>query len=83
MRVRTKFKVDSVIERVDGTQVQLSVVTSGSPENDQYFNYTPYGNIVLGLLSPETGKAFVTGKEVYVDFTPVVEEENAQDTIHG
>lgn len=84
MRIRTKFRVNSVTHNVDGTQVGLHVVTSGSPENDQYFKATPFGTINLGLLSHETGKAFVPGKDFYVDFTPVVEDEQTnQDTIHG
>ena len=84
MKIRTKFRVNSVNHNVDGTQVGLSVVTWGSSENDQYFKATPFGTINLGLLSHETGKAFVPGKDFYVDFTPVVEDEQTnQDTIRA
>ena len=84
MRIRTKFRVNSVNHNVDGTQVGLSVVTGGSLENEVLFKATPFGTINLGLLSHETGKAFVPGKDFYVDFTPVVEENKInQDTIHG
>jgi len=84
MKIRTKFRVNSVNHNVDGTQVSLSVIPDDSPKNNGS-NYVPsFGYINLGLLSHETGKAFVPGKDFYVDFTPVVEDEQTnQDTIHG
>lgn len=84
MKIRTKFRVNSVNHNVDGTQVSLSVIPDDSPKNSRPNYVPPFGTINLGLLSHETGKAFVPGKDFYVDFTPVVEDEQTnQDTIHG
>ncbi len=66
MTVRAKFKVQSVSEG----SVKLSAVTDGSEENKTFFKYTPYGEIQMGMVNPQTAEQFVPGQEFYVDFTP-------------
>jgi diacylglycerol kinase family enzyme len=72
--VRAKFKVDTVSPAgADGTvsEVKLSAVIGGSPENDKFFKWTPSGSITIGTVNVEAAKQFEPGAEFYVDFTPV------------
>ncbi len=71
--VRAKFKVDEVAQTVNGGKVTLSPVTSGSPENEKFFKWTPYGKIEMGTINPDAISQFVPGKEFYLDFTPAEE----------
>jgi hypothetical protein len=64
--VRAKFKCLSV----DGSQVKLEVVMSGSPENESFFKWTPSGQITLGIQNEAAVEQFKEGVEYYVDFTP-------------
>jgi hypothetical protein len=46
-------------------------VTSGSPENDQFFRYTPSGALTLGTINQAAFDQFVAGAEYYVDVSRV------------
>lgn len=71
MTVRAKFKVQSVTESEGGLKTaNLSPVTSGSPENERFFKWTPGGQIQLGTINPDAAAQFVPGRQFYVDFTP-------------
>lgn len=73
--VRAKFSVisnepnNAVREEDKGNIINLNAVTSGSPENESFFKWTPGGTITLQTINSEAAKKFVVGKEVYVDFT--------------
>ena len=72
MKVRTKFRVDSVKEAGDGMKaVSLNAVIGGSPENDSFFKWTPSGQISIGTINKQAAENFNVGQEFYVDFTPV------------
>ena len=74
MNVRAKFKVVSKSAETNGGYgVTLSAVYDPDPssENGQFFRWTPFGCITMGVVSEETAKQFVEGEEMYVDFTPV------------
>jgi hypothetical protein len=73
--VRAKFKVSSIENSTavpnDGLRnINLLPVYDGSPENKEFFRWTPGGQIQLGTVNPEAAKQFEVGKEFYVDFTP-------------
>lgn len=69
--VRAKFIVDSVAKtRYGHSKVNLTPVTSGSKENEQFWTYTPSGSIELQTTNPDAANQFEVGKEYYVDFTP-------------
>lgn len=69
--VRAKFKVASVTEQEGGLKTAtLHPVTSGSPENAEFFKWTPSGQIQLGTINPAAAEQFVPGRQFYVDFTP-------------
>jgi hypothetical protein len=76
MTVRAKFKVITVTDSYDSermqrvAQVELQPVMSGSPENEQFYRWTPGGTIKLGTINEVAAKEFVPGREFYVDFTP-------------
>lgn len=72
--VRAKFYVNSITESLysgaSHKTVKMSSVTSGSPENAEFFKWTPTGSIEIGTLNPAAAEAFVIGGTYYVDFTP-------------
>lgn len=75
MTVRAKFFVCRVGQTVYGggkpqTEIELQAVGGGSEENKQFFQYTPSGNIKLGVLNEAAAAQFSIGQEFYVDFTP-------------
>jgi len=46
-------------------------VVGDSPENEEFYNATPYGEIRMGIVNPTTLARFEEGDEFYVDFTKV------------
>ena len=75
MTVRAKFKVQTITRQrmYDGSgelqTIRLTPVISGSPENEQFYKYTPVGQIELGTINAEVGSEFVLDGEYFVDFT--------------
>ena len=67
---RAKFKVESVTQDTNGHAVKLVPVTGGSPENESFFKWTPWGEIKIGTINAEAAANFAPGKQFYVDFTP-------------
>lgn len=70
MKVRAKFHVG----HIDGQNIHMSPVYSGSPENEAFFKATPGGQISLFCLNPEALAQFKVGEEFYVDFIPAKQE---------
>lgn len=79
MQVRAKFTcVDKKKVSTDensGFSILMQPVTCGSKENEEFFNYTPYGRVEIGTINPVAAEQFEIGKEYYVDFTKVEEEK--------
>ena len=70
MSVRAKFKVVSITEQEGGAKsVKLTPVAGGSPENAEFFKWTPYGSIEIGTLNEKASEQFKPGLQFYVDFT--------------
>lgn len=70
MKVRAKFKVQSVTEAEGGLKsATLTPVTSGSKENEEFYKWTPGGQINLSTMNPVAAEQFVPGRQFYVDFT--------------
>jgi len=79
MTVRAKFKVQSVTESEGGLKsARLHPVTSGSPENAEFYKWTPGGSIELSTMNPAAAEQFRPGREFYVDFTPAEVAKSAQ-----
>lgn len=69
-KVRCKFKCTRVATASDGVgtqhEAEFQAVYSGSPENEQFFKYTPSGSLKLSVTREQ---AFAAGKEYYIDVT--------------
>lgn len=63
-KVIAKFIVISI----NGKEVKLEPVTSGSKENEQFFEFTPYGELSMGIVSEKTRDFFEPGTEYYIEF---------------
>lgn len=69
--VRAKFRCVSITENEGSLKsARLQPVTSGSPENAEFYKWTPGGSMELSTMTPAAAALFVPGKEFYVDFTP-------------
>lgn len=68
--VRAKFTMLRREESQDGFNLFFEPVTSGSVENDEFFKWTPWGELKMGTVNPDAAKAFEVGKAYYLDFTP-------------
>lgn len=69
--VRAKFKVISKqSDPSNGTTISLFPVISGSAENEQFYKWTPSGQVQLNTVNDLAAEQFIVGKEYYVDFTP-------------
>lgn len=80
MKVRAKFKVQSVTEAEGGLKsATLTPVTSGSKENEEFYKWTPGGQINLSTMNPAASEQFKPGRVFYVDFTP--EDESHPESI--
>jgi hypothetical protein len=76
--VRAKFRVSSYETFLDRGEelrsIKFNVVVDGSPENKEFFKWTPSGQIQLGTLNRKAWEQFPLGSEMYVDFTPAAKE---------
>jgi hypothetical protein len=71
--VRCKFRVSKYETSLNNNEelrtVHLSVVYNESPENKEFFKWTPSGTIQIGMLNQKAWEQFPLGREIYVDFT--------------
>lgn len=65
--IRAKFKCTS--KDADGNAL-LEAVMSGSPENEEFFKYTPFGRLQLGIVNPPAFDQLEEGKDYYIDISP-------------
>lgn len=67
---RCKVKCVGVTKKIAGGEfvysAELHPVTSGSPENDRFYKWTPGGRFDLQTIKAD---CFEVGKEYFVDFT--------------
>jgi hypothetical protein len=68
--VRAKFKCTEKKQTTDGFVVSFQPVTHGSQENDEFFKWTPFGKLEMGILNVQAVEQFEVGKEYYLDFAP-------------
>lgn len=57
-------------EQNEGFTISFTPVYTGSKENEEFYKWTPGGNIMLSTVNPKAAEQFEQGKEYYVDFTP-------------
>jgi hypothetical protein len=79
MSVRAKFVVNKISRTLmgsdEGQTISLTPVYANSPENAEFYKWTPCGSVELGTINPKAGDYFKLGKEYFLDFTAV---ENKQ-----
>lgn len=68
MSVKAKFKVIEKTLTEQGERIKMLPVVGGSPENDSFFKWTPYGTLDMGTINPEAASQFEVGKEYYLTF---------------
>lgn len=68
---RAKFVVTEKTELKDGYKVKLNTVYTGSDEDKAFWKFTPFGEITMGLVMPETAAQFKVGSSYYVDFAEI------------
>lgn len=68
-QVRAKFTCVKAEKSYDSGQVELEPVIDGSPENEEFYKWTPGGRIHLGVVNDAAFERFEVGKSYYVDFT--------------
>ncbi len=71
MTVRAKFRCTAKNQTETGYTLTFEPVTSGSPENDSFYKWTPWGKLEMGTINDEAAKGFVPGQSYYLDFIPV------------
>ena len=69
--IRAKFECESVTLNKSGGSIELNPVSSGSPENEKFYKYTPGGQLRLEVVSLEIANTFKPGKEYYLDISPI------------
>ena len=67
--IRAKFRCDEKTQRIGGYNVFMTPVAHGSPENESFFKWAPYGKLEIGVVSDEVVNQFEVGKEYYIDIT--------------
>ena len=70
MSVRAKFRCNEKNQSETGFALKFWPVTSGSAENDRFYQYTPGGELTMSTVNDEAAAQFEVGKEYYLDFTP-------------
>lgn len=78
--IRCKFRCQSVTQTADGYSAHLFAVHSGSPENEEFFKWTPSGVLDLSLTKEQH---FEPGKDYYLDITLAAEPEPVPQTAKG
>jgi len=68
MTTRCKVRCVEFTQGEDANSVRFEVVTSGSPENDSFFRWTPSGELRFSVLRKD--QVYDVGKEYYIDVTP-------------
>lgn len=66
---RCKFKCEKVTHHEYGSDAEFSVVQGDSPENKEFFEASPNGNLKLTRINKKI--VFCENAEYYLDITPV------------
>lgn len=68
MTVRAKFRCTAKNQNENGFTLIFEPATSGSPENESFYKFTPWGKLEMGTVNAEAAKQFVPGEFYYLDF---------------
>jgi hypothetical protein len=74
MAIRAKMKVTKKESDPNSSGqfiLGLEAVTSGSPENDSFFRYTPGASLNMHTVNEAVAAQLEVGQECYLDITPI------------
>lgn len=75
MSIRAKMKVESKVQgspgNPEGWHLVLRPVYGGSPENEEFYKYTPGGQLNLSTINDAAAAQLEVGQEAYIDITPI------------
>lgn len=74
--MRCKFICNNIIinPTVNTAYVVMSAVVNGSKENEEFFRYTPSGDLTLQVVNPSAIESLRVGKQYYIDITEEQDE---------
>lgn len=83
-KVLAKLKVGSVQDFGNNNhEVNMTPVTSDSPENKTFSQYTPSGSIKLLINNPDTIGFFKAGEEYYAEFMQYQDSKLTEHNVHN
>lgn len=68
--MRCKFNCSRKQINKDDATLIFSAVVDGSPENKEFFKYTPSGTLQVHTINLAVAERFETGKAYYIDLSP-------------
>lgn len=71
---RLKFKVTQRTEYEESTSVTMDAVFQGSQENEQFWKYTPSGQLTFSTCNKQAVAEMSPGSEFYIDLTLSADE---------
>jgi hypothetical protein len=71
-KVRGKFTCTKAVDTSYGKEVSFWALYSNNPEDNQYAQATPSGNITMIVSNPSVKDFFKEGVKYYLDFIEVV-----------
>jgi len=75
---RCKFRCTKAVEyEENGWSYDFEAVIDGSPENEEFFRWTPGGHLHLDVVRE---RLFEEGKEYYLDLSPALIEGGSEST---
>ncbi len=67
--MRAKFHVESITETQYARSVKMHAVHSGNPEDNQFSEATPSGELTMLITAKGAHKFLQVGKSYYLDFS--------------
>lgn len=65
--VRAKFRCEGSRPANGGFEIIMRPVTDGSPENEEFYKWTPAGQLVLTTVNERVASELVQGQEYFID----------------
>ena len=69
--IRGKFTCTKAVDTSYGKEVSFWALYSNNPEDNQYAQATPAGNITMVVSNPNAKEFFKEGEKYYLDFIKV------------
>lgn len=79
MLLRAKFKVVKRCQFEGHESLEAVAVTAGTPENTEFWRYTPNGTFMIACFNPTQLEDFHPGDEFYIDMTLCPKPATAQE----